>query len=271
MPLFNKKHPVLLNLAIWGPPQSGKTTLLATMNLFCETHGWALKEANIETLNHIEAITGRLSIEGKPVDPSAVLAPETYRFVLQRTNKRRFQELILEVPDAAGEFYANPEHALFNMIDYLNGCEGIMWLLDPVALKEGKLYGTGETMRNYRQMINRTLTRMFQTKYGSTGRIDKYMAFVFTKMDHPDHSQYFNDPTEYAQRLLDRETLMTISNHCLPDRVAYFSTSALGFSDPGHTVSNLDESNPDSPTLRTKDIRPIGVFDPLNWLLESLV
>ncbi len=262
----------VLSLAIWGPPQSGKTTLLAMTNSSCESYGWAVLPAVKETSDYIEDVTKQLFEFGKPTKPTDVAKPFIHRFVLQKSGVWRQREYVLEMPDAAGEIYADPEHTMFSMIDYLNGCEGIIWLLDPIAIKANTLYGKAPNQRSYRQMIYRTLSRMFQTKYQSKGRIDKYMAFVLTKMDHPDHASHFDDPQNYALELLDKQVERTIENFCVLDRVDFFSTSALGFTDKTHKRSNLDVGGPngENAKLLTTKIEPIGVFDPLNWLLSKL-
>lgn len=271
MPLFNStKRPSLLSLAIWGPPQSGKTTMLAMMTSACESHGWTIVPYNKATTDYLERVTGDLFERGRPVAPTEVLSPTIHRFTLQRQEGRRFREFYLEMPDAAGEFYADPEHEVFNMINYLNGCEGIMWLLDPVALKKGEIYRRGDIERSYRQMITRSLSRIHQTKYMSSGRVSKYMAFVLTKMDHIEHVHGFNDPRNHALDLLGKEAQRVIENYCIAERVEFFATSSLGFKDKVSKESNFVEQGPDGPRLQNKVIEPIGVFDPLNWLLGNL-
>ncbi len=268
----NSNRKPVLSLAIWGPPQSGKTTLLAMINSYCDSYGWTILPAVKETSDYLEAVTKQLFELGKPTERTPVVKPFIHRFALQKPGGWRQKEFVLEMPDASGEMYANPEHGLFSMIEYLSGCEGIMWLLDPVAIQAGTLYGSGENARSYRQMIFRTLSRIFQTHNQGKGRIDKYMAFVLTKMDHPEHSPHFNEPQDYALNLLGKQVERTIESFCVLDRVEFFSTSALGFTDKSRTKSNLLSNGPDDPNAKlvTKDIVPIGVFDPLNWLLSKV-
>lgn len=249
---------------------SGKTTLLAMMNAHCNSWGWTILPANDETLDYTEYVTGFLLEQMKLPRPTEVATPLIHRYVLQKSEDNKSKRVTVEMPDAAGEIYVDPEHEVFNMIEYLNGCDGIMWLLDPVALTKNTVYGWGTRSRSYRQIIYRTLNRMFQTKYMDKPRIDKYMAFVLTKMDHADHNEHFDDPRNYALRLLGKQTRRVIEDTCDLDRVEFFSVSALGFADKACTISNLDDSDPTKPTFRTKDINPIGVFDPLNWLLGKL-
>lgn len=261
----------VLSLAVWGPHQSGKTALLAMINSYCDSYGWAVLPAKAETADYIEKATDYF-FERDPGEFPPPTPPETpiiHRFSFQGRTRWRRREVIVEAPDAAGEIFANPEHPVFNMVQYLNNCLGILWLLDPIALKEERFYG--KNGKSYRRMIYRTLSRIFQTQYGSRGQIDKYMAFVLTKMDHPEHSRYFDTPKEYALDLLGKQVERYIENFCVIDRIEFFSTSAVGFADKEKTISNVDYSNPDKPTLRTRDIWPVGVFDPFKWILEQLL
>lgn len=263
-----ERLPSIVNVAIWGPPQSGKTILMAMINSACESYGWAVLPAKKQTSEYIEEVTKYLFELGEPTPPTRVIQPEIHRFILRNPSERR-SEFVLEMPDAAGEFYAEPEHEMFNMVEYLNGCHGIVWLIDPIAIQNSQLYGRYE--RSYRQMIYRTLSRMYQTHCQSSGQIDKYMAFVLTKMDCPDHSMHFDDPRGYALDLLGRQVERIIENFCMVERVEFFSTSALGFADAERTISNLDDTDPAHAKLRTTDIIPVGVFDPFNWLLQGIL
>ena len=264
--LFSQKaQPLVVNLAIWGPPQSGKTTLLAMINTLCKSHDWTFLPAKKETSDYIESVTEYIFEKGQPVPPTEELTPIIHRFTLRDENRRN-RQYTLEMPDAAGEIFADPESKLFNMVEYLSICHGIVWLLDPVALKHATLYryAGGAKTRSYRQMIYQTLSRIYQTRYINSGKVDIYMAFVLTKMDHPDHFRHFDRPRDYALDLLGPVVEKTIEDFCIP-------VSALGFADSEQKISNLDDSDPSESRLRTKHIVPLDILDPFDWLLKKIL
>jgi hypothetical protein len=265
----SKPQPSVINLAMWGPPQSGKTVYLTISATLGESQSWTLLPAKEETSDYIIETSGYIFEQKTVPPPTPKLAPIIHRFTL-RNNDRRNTEYVVEIPDAPGEIYANPESALFNMVVYLATCHGIIWLLDPVALKERQLYEYPGGTRSYRQMISHTLARLYQ-KYGSVGKIDKPMAFVLTKMDLPDHVEYFDSPQDYALQLLGATFERDIERYCMLDRVEFFSISALGFADSKKITSNLNISDTGDPILRTIHIHPVGIMDPIEWLLAKIL
>lgn len=262
MPIINKlfdttKKPDSIEIAIWGPPRSGKTNYLAMLLLSPKPQGWNLT-AGIETTKFLS--NGfELLLEEKEFIPATLESKGVfYPFDFEIPGSLRRKNYTVNLPEYAGEYYENPDKYT-DFAKRIANSHGIIWLVDPIEIDNPT-----EGRKSYTRMILEWLGIL--KEYQQDSRIKSPMAFCLSKADDPKHIESFKDPRGYCLRKLGKPVQHFLENFCEPKKVEFFATSNVGFI-PGTNTSNV---NPNNPLKLLNEPNPIGLFDPFLWLFDVI-
>ncbi len=255
MPLINKifdrtQKPDVIDIAIWGPPQSGKTNYLAMLLLSpkLDVDGWSLN-AGIKTTRFLGAGYEHLLREKEFIPPTLEDEGSFYSF-----------NFTVYLPEFAGEYYENPDRYT-DFAKKIAKSDGIIWLVDPVEIDNPT-----EGRKSYTGMILEWLGILQEYNRQRNGKIKTHMAFCLTKMDHPNHISEIDNAEKYCLKKLGKPVQRFLKNFCDEEKVDFFATSAAGVLDDKIT-SNVDQNNP---RKLIEEPTPINLFDPFEWLFNVI-
>lgn len=257
--MFRKNQiPDIIDIALWGPPQSGKTNYLVLLQLV-DREGWAIRPGNMEAMEFLNGGTELLESQRIFIPATLPTQGETFLpFEFEKKGLLKPKIFRVFLPECAGEYYENPRRGS-EFVKRICRSHGILWLVDPLQINNPQ-----DGHKGYPEMIYEWLSTIYFEQGG--GRINKHMAFCLTKMDHPNHVSHFDDPRKYCLKLLGRKVQVALEDFCYADKVDFYSTSAAGFI-PGTTKSCVD---PNDPQKLTHPPNPKGLFDPLSWLFSEI-
>ena len=265
MPLINKvfdttKKPDVVEIAIWGPPQSGKTNYLAMLLLSPKPTGWSLN-AGIKTTKFLGDGYQYLLEEKEFIPPTLDDDGDFYPFNFNIPGDFfRSKTYTVFLPEYPGEYYENPErHPEFTK--RIAKSHGIIWLVDPIEIDNPT-----SDRKSYTRMILEWLGILQEYQRQGSGKIKTHMAFCLTKMDHENHVKGFENPRAYCLQKLGRPIQYFLENFCEQKRVNFFATSTAGFRH-GTQTSNVDP-NDDNKLLNPPE--PINLFVPFSWLFNVI-
>ncbi|MFI5957827.1 hypothetical protein [Cryptosporangium sp. NPDC051539] len=199
-------------------------------------------------------------------------------------------------PAEAGAEAASRSTPLADFVEHLAGCDGILYLLDPVTNDlEDQAFQNFSGLLAQIEYLVATQNRLRGT------RLPHFLAFCVTKFDDPvvlemalgqDGIQALKGqrppikPTqEDARRCLEMlkynsanggvaNVLDAVGHFFLPGHVRYFATSSIGFRygpdsrfDPGDYLNTVPQGNK---TRIRGSIRPFNVLEPLVWLVSRI-
>lgn len=256
-------------LGIWGPRGSGKTTYLTLLPY--SNSKLRFTPANKETGKFLtasfEALTSRGVLPEKTIVESEPFL--SIRVEVPPTFLGGSAQILLEVPNLAGEIYENPDEFshVFDTVDYFKNCVGILWFIDPNA----KLTSFGSRF-TYQKMLVETLLSLYTEMENEgnlrKGRLPHFMAFCLAKMDSPEQYEAFrrSDTVEYLEKILGTYWFRDVVHFCDPARCRVFAFSALGMvrTEEGNYISNLDGRN----IIDPEHIHPFGIEQPIEWIVE---
>jgi hypothetical protein len=230
--------PLDIQLGIWGTAGAGKTTYLGRLYTeLLKSEIWTVYFSTKSRV-YINEIVDGLENGRCPV-PNNILIQKLTEYDYKLTGEKEpFKDInvMLRFIDAPGEFYEDPERAkervevegkevLIDILEYLSGCHGIIFLLDPEQepLDEKKRLS----------FILPKLMQHFHEQYvkpnAKVPKLQQYMAFCVTKVDQGDLWQESKDPEKLAKRLMGTNTYKYISNNwCLKPRLNFFPVSSIG-------------------------------------------
>jgi energy-coupling factor transporter ATP-binding protein EcfA2 len=320
-------------IGLWGAPGSGKTTFLAALNVAVtrSKQDLLIYGSDDEATDFLAENTSMLTTQRRFPPATEQLRPLSWAMHLpvQRASRTRLGrrsmetgtlQLNIDLLDApGGTFRSVPsastagggDNLLFDeedgeapgapeeeLIDHLAGCDGIVFLFDPIRERtNGDAY----------EYFQGTLLRIAQRRLSQGGevrpKLPQYLAVCITKLDDPDvyrqakrkgyRSFDENDPYLFP-RVSDDSAEQFFAELCrgtdvgnadlvsgairqffMPDRVKYFITSAIGFyvgSATRFREQDYQNAVPDSDgVVRIRGpIFPINVVEPLLWLGRSL-
>jgi len=234
----NSSDPLDIQLGIWGTARAGKTTYLGRLYTeLLKSEIWTVY-ASKESLDYINKIVDGLEKGTFPV-PNNPLTKKLKQYDYRLTGEKQpFKgiNLMLRFIDAPGEFYEDPEKGKgtvevegqkvsIDILEYLSGCHGIIFLLDPEqeSLPENKKLSS----------ILRKLMQDFHHRYinqdAKITKLQQYMAFCVTKVDKGNFWQESKDPEKFVKRIMGTETYKYIkNNYCLEPRLNFFPVSSIG-------------------------------------------
>jgi hypothetical protein len=268
-------------IALWGPHGSGKTTFQAMLYRMAlsSTSKWTFRpydEESVETsINNLEMIMGGSFPPSTKPDGVHV-----YRYVfwlkdkdIKTDDESRFEQwfsgffpktdepndalkhqAVIEYADISGESYLT--EPIDNPVwEYLSTSDAIICLLDPMQAKDNILI-------TFKFLENLWLK---QKKSSSllNGQLPQYFAFCFTKMDMPDIVKYIDKPRElisYLDSKINLDIDRLLLQYILPDRLKYFTISAIGLNAKKESQLNFEP----------REIYSINIFQPLLWLFHMM-
>ena len=222
-----------IRLGIWGTTGAGKTTYLTMLYDALEMSNQWVVTVDEKARTFVEDNLTRIKEQRQfpaPTEPSEKL--EVFRYTLTSVSRYIRKKIVLDFIDAPGEFYEDireskteieiseaptnqqreqsypPEVQSMDIVDYLNSCDGIIFLLDPIRSKgNGKAYST----------LLRNLFLEFQERSRhpemKTEQLEQYMAFCINKFDRENLWENSKKAYELAQEIMGME-LQRIGNFC---------------------------------------------------------
>lgn len=266
-------------IGLWGPRSAGKTTYLALLYHGRDQSGWKMTAVDDPSDEFRLAAHEQLFDKAKFPSPTNLSEVHTYGFDITRPNlvgKGKTFRLI--VADASGEWFEDPSgmanrfpERQDNPYLQLASCQGLILLLDPTAVM-------GQRNKYYR-IISRALGML--KRHAGHGRIEdaplsSYLAICFTQMDkHANLRKYVGRDAEkslqFAKEVLGEETLKDLNDSCEPSKLEFFCITAIGWRqkvNQGEDPINVTTgSGQEATILDPGQIRPIGVFEPIEWLI----
>ena len=284
-----------IQIGLWGPRDSGKTTFLAMLYHEClRREGWSI-EPRGDSLGFIKGMHRMLFEEGRFPDPTPIGATKFYEFYVTPPKRgilpgRSSRTFILSFPDAGGEWYERYEvikaqHSdEANPIQFLAKCHGLLLLVDPNRYSPGRhgrnrLPGADEEdqrLRSYFEMLLDLTSELKQSR-SEPGSIEKYAAIVLTKVDMLGNWERRDHPDRFIRDVLTLDELRILESAFPKDHLRYFASSAVGMyqDKDGKMRSNCEESSDREGKQKYQivspyEIQPFNVFEPLEWLIEML-
>lgn len=291
-------------IVLWGPPASGKTCFLATLNIAVAQARplSTLVGANEASADYLTRAT--TSLLGGEL-PAATTEIFHTRYVLSATTNKigrriirmeHTARLLIDIEDAAGWIFsadAAESSRRKEVIDDLLRCDGIIYFHDPL-----EVWQKGDPYKNFYSVISQLEFRAQKERSFQGGRLPHRVAVCVTKLDEPtvfgaavagghlstdrrDPFNYPKVPPDRARAFFEEScarshggkgALIALERYFHPDRIRYFATSSLGFyRDHLSPVDEKDCRNiiKDSEGLYYRirgAINPINVLEPLLWL-----
>ena len=221
-----------IRLGIWGTSGAGKTTY---MFMLYE----ALKESEMWRIE-LDPIARKFISKNRDFIRQGIFPPpnekskelEIFSYTLRR--KDIASKIVLNFIDAPGEFYEEmltakgskgvvkdknissstplSEEKKTPIIDYLMSCHGIIFLLDPKnTVKNDGSYSSllEDLFLEFQERSRRTDTEV------NDPRLEQYMAFCVTKVDHENFWSYRKDAQPFVEKVLGKwMSLKKLQNFC---------------------------------------------------------
>lgn len=271
-----------IQIGVWGMRKAGKTTYLAMLFDALEQHSnWRIftNEAGRKFItSHIKSIRG---LKQFPFDthPNKL---ETFEYIiyykLQNDIENDYRRVTLTFLDVAGEFYENIEDSNENLLKYLSGCHGILFLMDSnYALKEKAFFHY--LISHLLQKLRDYNTHNLDNTINSQAYLDKYLGFVATKIDEdPFWNKYgpLNitnaNLQDFVIEVMGKSTYQIVKNNYATNskRYNFFAISSIGRTynqDTNKWDKNIDYSKD---PIEIKRVKPFNNIQPLEWLIKSI-
>lgn len=308
--------PRQLRIGLWGALSSGKTTYLAALNIAATrwngSRHWIMNGADGVSSDRLVEWTDLLMRQR--AFPPATSGPENllFRFTgLDGEQRRQSRWARRPVPpqrqafelDVPGGWYrdqplrddSKASSSEKGLIDHLERCGGIIYLLDPVHdVREGDAFAL------FHRTLERLARRMLEQVRYREARLPHHVAVCITKFDRPEVYKLARRyglttrselppgmpyvPDEHAEeffRLLCDSSRgnadmvrAALANHFDPAKIRVFVTSAVGFyvgerrRFRPNDYANVENGASGHDHIRGK-VYPINVLEPLLWLQRS--
>ncbi len=218
-----------IRLGIWGTSGAGKTTYMFMLYEALKKSEWIVE---LDPIARKFISKNRYYIRQGNFSPATEMAKELEIFSYTLRRKDIGSKIVLNFIDAPGGFYENiptakgvvkeknlgsstplsEEEKKTPIIDYLMSCHGIIFLLEPE--KNGKNDG------QYSSLLE-DLFLEFQERSRRTDievddpRLEQYMAFCVTKVDHENFWSYRKDAQPFVEQVLGQwMSLKDLQNFC---------------------------------------------------------
>ncbi|GIF22959.1 hypothetical protein Ate02nite_56890 [Paractinoplanes tereljensis] len=254
-----------VRIAMWGPPRSGKTTLLNSLALAMRAEpGGSITAVDESALDFI--VSAERDLAGARQFPAATAVSSRVRLQVDRSipdptwldrllrrppRRRRPVQFRIDVLDPPGEAFLVAGSAQTEVLNSLVEADGLLLTIDPVGGNAG-----------YEEFLPRLKLMMGERGRLIEGRLPYYVAVCVTKFDEPlvaaeavqrglaERGEIV--PDQLAERYMESAGLIpyALKSYFLPDRIRYFVTSAVG---GGNTGSG----------------QPRNVVEPFFWLAQQ--
>lgn len=288
-------------IALWGAPRSGKTTYLAALPIAAMQHQrqgkgtWLISGTTPEANTFLNDSMKKLTVERS--FPEATLDLKNMSWTVQGleplTGRRkgiREARVVLEVQDVLGDMYHGTE---YETVDQLARSQGLIYLFDPFGEPEA----VGDSLTSFFGTLNSLYSRGEEFGGHYQGRLPHHLAVCIAKFDDPQvfqpaveagwvtqdehgarlprvpghltgsYFQWLCNNARYPSARMVRDGLTTYFH---PERVAYYTTSAIGYRlTPEHAFDFSNYANVvvtnHSAHISTPPV-PFNVLEPLTDL-----
>ncbi|MEB3340274.1 hypothetical protein [Okeania sp.] len=190
--------PSQIRLGIWGFPNAGKSVYMLRLYQELSDLGRITPTDEI-TANYIYEGT-KLLEKGEFVNPTQKGEYSKYSYTIENSDNTNIELTFFDLP---GEVFENPEKHFYeennrelNVVDYLLGCHGILFLLSPLE----------EDIQSFEDSYYILLMKLFNLMRikSNKNRLEQYVAFGITKIDHPKVNQklqVYEEQYKYAEQM----------------------------------------------------------------------
>jgi hypothetical protein len=325
---------VLRRIGLWGPPRSGKTTYLAALNVAVARARqdlliFGVDDEAIEFLaDNTRVLTQQRRFPTATEDlrrlswimqmPIQRGTRKKFRRQQAETVQRQFNLNLLDLPESFFVSKQGLEETTRNrklgsgddklissrqasddeLIDDLVGCDGLVYLFDPIRERE-----VGDAYQDFLSTLLRIAQRQLKDDPAINAKLPHYLAVCISKFDHPQVYQQarlggfctFSDEDPFLfPRVHDDSAAPFFDDLChasnggnadlipgairkffMAERVRYFAISAIGFHTGRgsrfweHDYQNVVRDENGEFRIRGA-IHPINVVEPLLWLGQRL-
>lgn len=228
-------------IGLWGAHNAGKTTYLAMLyDALEQSPAWRVytDEKGREFITaHTKTIRGEKHFppSTEPSDED----PEEFIYEIYRKSKdepNTYNRVDLKFLDAPGEYYENPYAPGINILDYLSGCHGLIFLVDPEP--------PSTEVSDYHNMVLDLLRefhkRSRQNSETHSPFLEQYLAFAATKVDKEGFWERCYQPKNSADKnkanidkfvieVMGQSTYNAVSNNYSQEgRYKLFAISSIG-------------------------------------------
>jgi len=274
--------PAEKTISILGLKGAGKSTFLAVLNLALalDQSPWRIRPVG-ETIGIMSGLMNYLFNKG--LYPDATLVDQKMEFFVEKDatmlGLQPGAQFKLKTADVPGEAVKGVSSVSANYHDFyqtsLKGCEGIVFLLD---FKEK--WREGELIENESADIYFPLFSSILAEIREQADTNPYVVFCVTKIDllvgqgansEFDKTGYFGEVEDIARDILGKSTKALIDQTFDANHVLWLPVSATGFTGEGNKrVSQFVEKKEAYGIRNPKDLRPIGLAEALEWVLDNL-
>jgi GTPase SAR1 family protein len=255
------------SIAIWGTPQSGKTTFLGmlyySINETDVGEGWSIFPVGEEAERFIMAVKREIRLNNSfPI--ATTEESKNYQLSFKREKGRnRGKEYGVDFLDAPGQSY---EDLNDEVLSFVTNSKGVLCLFDP----------TNDEKTKFELTLEENLMRIRSLLHKQHRKIDIPIAICLTKVD-----QFCNDevdketfdqnilqePEKFIRKQFGDESLNLVHRYC--ERYRCFAVSAVGIEEEyGFCFPRVftDERGVVRPR---SDVEPL-LFKPLEWLFDLI-
>lgn len=242
-----------IKLGLWGLPNAGKTVYMTMLYHYLNlSNQWrVLLDEN--TLDFIDFNKELLIEQGKFLPKTDISTNRTiYSYKL--INNHNKQVIELNFIDISGELLLEKDLEINrqNVYDYFNSCHGIIFFISPLETDPPFI-----TKQSYTKLLGNLLNKM-QIRSANTERLEQYVAFCITKVDHADfyetHQQ--STPEEALLKLLGPNINLNWFNN-------YFH---IKIDEKKNRISDIPNKHN---RCKFFYISPFGVYKDKNGLIKS--
>ena len=207
-----------IRLGIWGPPNAGKTVYMTMLYQYLTDHGsdkWRVVPDSGTNKEFLKENIRSIEVDGEFVDPTEKRSPSlVYSYTLISRDSLR-KNIKLKFFDLSGEFYLDAEESKIkaegnelSIPQYLNLCDGILFLISPLKEDIPIMKDSTGRMRSvsYYELLRNLFTSMQNSRHSSTtlSKLEQFAVFGITKVDHPEVYEEFSSqsPEESILKIL---------------------------------------------------------------------
>jgi hypothetical protein len=268
-------------ISILGLKKAGKTTFLAVLNLALalEESPWRIRPVG-QTIKDMSELTQKIFSEG--IYPPQTMEENKMFFVVEKEATMlgmkpgaQFRLHAADVPGEATKGVAGSTiyHEFYD--EHVKGSSGIIFLLDSQhKWMEGE-QALSENADPYYPLFSTIIDQI----QGQTEDAKPYIVFCVTKLDQVpgqgpgsgfDKDGYFDGVEDLAAQILGKNTKARIDHAFDSDFVNWLAVSATGFTGEGKDRKSQSIEGDVNRIRNPKDIKPIGVAEALEWILDKL-
>lgn len=256
---ITREHPRALSIALVGPPNVGKTVYLTMLYKELETkeiQGLSFAPYGSRTIEVVAQNLIRMQ-QGEFPPPSAM--ESSFRYEAIASFKRRFttQNYRIQISDYAGEHLKEFDNAdemwlhRTNYFEYVVSADALLFMLDCEMLLN-RDFSSGDPIPYLENIFVATVHTFIEKRRGDPTKLsDVPVALLFSKSDLLSSEQDIENVTSRVSRLLS----------VCQKRFRYFRYFFVS------SVGAVPELNDEGHPIPPSNIEPIGVVEPLIWLL----